>query len=752
MKKIVIQLFILVAFISCNLYSQEKHNDIDGIVYGVTGEVKEVLDGAIVKWINTRKGTLTENGGKFCIDTEKISDLRLIVMYTGYKTDTVAVGDKNFVEVVLHNTTTTKTIVVEGQTSTSFISDDKVKTEVITQMELKKDACCDLSGCFGKNASVDVAVTDILTNTKELKVLGLEGSYTQILVDNMPIMTGLVTKFGVTSIPGSLINRIMISKGSNSVIQGYESISGIMNVLLKDYSSSEKVFINGFLNSAFEPQFNLNAATKINKWNTLVSFQTVQESKRVDGNSDGYLDVPLTRRYMLYNKWNYGSPDKGDKTNAIIGFKYLDERRTGGQKNFNYDENLGSNTIYGQTVNLHNADAYARFSHSFENESQLKVFMAGDYFDQLSYYGTTRYDGKQRNFNINALYEFPVYKKSYLRFGASYKYENIIEDINFTAPIVSPVKKTYAGYYDKLESVPGIYTEGSFEFKEINLSLIGGFRADYHNDYNMIWTPRFLARFQLTKNTVVRASFGTGFRTVNPFSEYPSFLASGKDIKGVRNVKPEKTVNYGIDLLQYFVIGGASGNINFDFYKTVFNNKVIAECDAMPYMYMFTNFDDAGSNVFQVESSVNFLQHLDFKLAYKYIDLYYFKNGARLEQPFNSKHRILTGLTYTAPENSWILNLTMQWFGKQNLPSTANYSVQYQRPSESDAYAMLNAQFTKNFKYFEMYIGVENLLDFVQDNPIISAENPFSRNFDTSFIWGPTRGRDVYIGFRYLIR
>lgn len=748
MKKIIVQLLILIAVTTGNLYSQVNSKNVDGVVYGLTGSNKEPLEGAVVKWINTRIGTISEAGGKFQIESDKITDRRLVVIFVGYKTDTIAVGEKNFVEVSLHNIASTKTIVVEGQVSTSFISEENPKTEVITQLELKKDACCDLSGCFGKNASVDVAVTDILTNTKELKVLGLEGSYTQILIDNMPMMTGLVTKFGVTSIPGSLINRINISKGSNSVIQGYESISGIMNVLLKDFSSSEKLYVNGYLNSAFEPQFNVNAAAKVKSWNTLFAFQTIQESKRVDDNSDGFLDVPLTRRYMFYNKWKYGSQEANDKTNAMIGIRYLDERRIGGQKNFDYNQNLGSKSIYGQTVNLQNGDAYARMSHTFDNESQMKVFMTGGFFDQLSYFGTTKYDGKQRNFSVNALYEFPVYKKSYLRFGASYKYENIVEDINFLAPVT----KTYAGNYDKLESVPGIYTESSFEFKELNLSLIGGLRVDYHNDYGTITTPRFLARYQLTKNTVVRASFGTGFRTVNPFSEYPSFLASGKNIKGLRDVKPEKTFNYGIDLLQYFVIGGASGNVNLDFYKTVFNNKVIAECDAMPYMFMFTNFEDAGSNVFQVESSVNFLQHLDFKLAYKFIDLYYFKNGVRLEQPFNSKHRILSGVTYTYPGNLWIINLTMQWFGKQVLPSTAKYPVQYQRPTESDAYTMMNIQLTKNFKYFETYIGIENLLNYTQSNPIISADNPFDKNFETSYVWGPTRGRDVYIGFRYLIR
>ncbi|MBI5404001.1 MAG: carboxypeptidase-like regulatory domain-containing protein [Ignavibacteriae bacterium] len=747
MKK-VLALLVMLACVG-SLHSQVNQNEVKGVVYGLTGNIKEPLEGAVIKWIGTRKGTLTEKDGKFSIEADKISDRRFVVIFVGYKTDTVEVGDKNFIEISILNNASTKTIVVEGQVNSSFIDDhDHSKTEVITSAELKKDACCDLSGCFGKNASVDVTVTDILTNTKELKVLGLEGSYTQILVDNMPIMTGLVTKYGVTSIPGTLIDRINISKGSNSVIQGYESISGIMNVMLKDYSTSEKVLMNGFLNSALESQLNLNTSAKLKKWNTLFAFQTVQESRKVDDNGDGFLDAPLTRRYMFYNKWKYGSPEDSTNTNAVIGLRYLDERRIGGQKNFDYNSNLGSSTVYGQTVNLHNGDAYARINQLLGNQSQIKVYLNGGFFNQTSYYGATLYEGKQRNFNINALYEFPVFEHSTLRFGSSYKYENINEDVKF----LSASTKTYAGNYEKNESVPGVYTEGSFELEQLKLSFIGGVRVDFHNEHGTIPTERFLVKYQISDKTIARASFGTGFRTVNPYSEYPSFLGSGKDIRGIRNIQPERTINYGIDLLQYFVIGGLSGNVNVDFYKTVFSNKVIAECDAMPYMYMFTNFSDAGSNVFQVESSVNFLQQLDFKLAYKFIDLYYYKNGARLEQPFNSKHRVLMGITYTYPGNSWILNYYLQWFGKQSIPSTAKYPVQYQVPSESDAYAMMNIQFTKNFRLFEFYTGIENLLNYTQPNPIISADNPFDKNFETGYVWGPTRGREIYFGIRYMIK
>ncbi|MCE1165665.1 MAG: TonB-dependent receptor [Bacteroidetes bacterium] len=745
MKKI--QLFLLLVFFASQLNAQigSDNKTLNGIIYGSGAKDKETLEGAVIRWIHTKKGTVTDDKGKFSLSSDGITDKRIIVFYVGYNKDTVDVEGKDYVEVLLKGSFTTQQIVVESEVKSSFIDNSDKKTEIITQTELKKDACCDLSGCFGKNASVDVAVTDILTNTKELKVLGLEGSYTQVLVDNMPIMSGLVTKFGVTSLPGTLINKIMISKGSNSVMQGYESISGIMNVLLKDFATSDRFLLNGFMNSILEKQVNLNGTAKMKNWSTLASFQTVQESRRVDRNNDSFLDAPLTTRYMFYNKWKYGLKED-DKTNLTFAVKYLDEKRIGGQTNFNYDKDLGSNTVYGQTVNLQNGDLYARWGQKIGEASQMKIFASGSFFNQESYYGITKYNAKQRDGYVNALFEFPVFDKSYLRFGTSYKYQKIDEDIKF----LQPSDKTYAGSYEKYESIPGVFTEASFEFPKLNTAIIGGLRLDFHNKDNTITTPRLLVRHQLTKNTVIRASIGTGFRTVNLFSENANMLASGRNIIVPEELKPEKMVNYGVDVLQYITLGALSGNVNFDFYRTEFSNKVVQNYAMNPMAVTIINHGDAASNVFQVESNLTFFNNLDFKLAYKYIDLYHWHNGVKMEQEFNSKHRVLSSLSYSPRDRNWNVNFTMQWFGKQVLPTTKDYPAEFQRPSESDPYAVVNGQFSKNFRHFELYVGVENLFDFTQTNPIIDPQNPFSKYFDTSYIWGPTNGRTFYLGFRML--
>ena len=164
----------------------------------------------------------------------------------------------------------------------------------------------------------------------------------------------------------------------------------------------------------------------------------------------------------------------------------------------------------------------------------------------------------------------------------------------------------------------------------------------------------------------------------------------------------------------------------------------------------FLNNNDAASNVFQIESNLTFFNNLDFKIAYKYIDQYFYHKGMKMQQEFNSKHRVLSSVSYSPRDRNWNINMTMQWFGKQVLPSTKDYPEEFRRPSESDPYTVINGQLSKNFKHFELYAGVENLLDFTQTDPIIDPQNPFSPYFDTSYIWGPTNGRTFYIGFRLL--
>lgn len=719
-----------------------------GTVFGQGDNKKEPLDAAIVKWIGTTKGTITQPNGSFELSIEGITDKRLKISYTGYKTDTVEVGEQTYIEVVLNPNSTTSTIEVEDDKKSTHFGNLDAKTEIITSQELVKEACCDLAGCFGRNSSVEVAVTDIITDSKELKMLGLEGAYTQILVDNMPLMSGLNVKYGVSSIPGTLIDRITISKGSNSVLQGYESISGIMNVLLRDYDNSDRLLVNGFVNSMFEKQFNLNFTNPVNKrLSTILSLHTVQKSNVMDDNGDGFLDNPLTTRYVFYNKWKYNN--KESKTEFNVAGRLWNEERIGGQREDAHgSSHVAGQKMYQQTVKINSVEGYSRFGKQFGKSNGMKLYLSSSYYNQKSTYGDTKYDADQGNFSFSGFYEFEYVTRGFLKTGVSYKYQKINEIIAFG----DSTGKTYAGNYVKKESIPGVFLENSYSFLDDKASIMSGIRFDYHNEHKLVVTPRALLRWQPDKRIVLRASAGTGFRTINLFSEYSNILASARNIVIAENLKPEKIVNFGADVLVYFGATDYSGSINVDFYRTDFSNKIIPDYDTDPSKVIFANLNGkAFSNVFQSELSLSVLRNFDLKLAYKFIDLQYEKNGVKYEQPFNSKHRILGTLSYTTPGKEWLFSAGLNWFGKQRLPSTESNPVQYRLPTESKPYTLINMQVSKNFKYFELYTGVENLLNFKQDNPIIAADDPFGKYFDTSYIWGPTKGREIYAGFRFLL-
>ena len=742
----ILNLLVITAVIifTSTAYSQS----IKGAVFSNAGGKKDFLEDAVVKWINTTKGTITDSKGVFELSSKDISDRRLVVSYAGFKTDTVETEGKDYVEVMLTPNSTTSTIEVEDRKKSTSFGNYQSKTEIISSQELVKEACCDLAGCFGRNSSVEVAVTDILTDSKELKILGLEGAYTQLLIDNMPLMSGLNVKYGISSIPGTMIDKITVSKGSNSVMQGYESISGIMNVILKDYNNSERLLVNGFVNSMLEKQFNLNFTGKINdKWSNILTLHSVQKSNVMDDNGDGFLDNPLITRYVLYNKWNLSADEKNTEFN--IAGRYWNEERIGGQRDdLHGSSHTPEKKLYEQNLKINSFEAYSRFSRQFDESSGMKFYLSSSYYDQNSLYGFTAYDARQSFFNAMGFYEFEIMDRSFLKTGISYKYQNIDEAISFG----DTTSKTYAGNYIKKESIPGFFAENSVSFLDDEASLMTGIRLDYHNEHKLVVTPRALLRYQPSKVIVLRLSAGTGFRTVNLFSEYTNILASSRNIVITENPEPEKIVNYGADFIYYFSMDNISGNLNLDFYRTEFSNKIIPDYDINPREVIFSNLNGkAFSNVFQSELSLTVLRDVDVKLAYKFIDIKYEKDGIRYDQPFNSKHRILTTLSYTPLNNSWSFSAGLNWFGKQRLPSTASNPVQYRLPEESEPYTLINFQVNKNFKVIEFYAGVENLLDFKQENPIIAYDDPFGQYFDTSFNWGPTRGRELYAGFRFIL-
>jgi outer membrane receptor for ferrienterochelin and colicin len=714
----------------------------------VANEQGEPLIGANVYWLGSGTGVQTQSNGEFRISAEGIQDKRLIASYVGYTADTFEITGPIFLVFNLMSSQALNEIVVSGQRDGVIISDlSPIKTEQITQTELGKAACCDLAGCFETQTTVQPQTTNVITNSKELRILGLSGVYNQVLVDGFPVIQGLTYTYGISTIPGTVVDNIYVAKGANSVLQGYESISGQINVETKEPDKTDKLYVNAFVNSFAEKHLNANYAFRKNKWSNLTAFHMIQPADKIDKDDDHFLDLPLLTRYMVFNKWKYGNENELGWSSRI-GLRFVHEQRIGGQSFYDPDTDQGSTSVYGQTVNFNQPELWTKTGYRINAKHNIVFFASSFYQDQHSYFGTVKYDAQQTNFYGNIQHELN-YGSHNLKSGFSYRYLNLDEDIAFTD---NSLNRTYAGNYHRIENIPGVFAENTMRFFSDKLTWIAGIRGDQHNEFGFMFTPRTLIKYDLAPKTIVRANIGTGWRTVNLFSENIGLLVSSRDILFAEELEPEKAINYGINLVQKFETKDAllSGFLSLDYYHTGFQNQIFPDYDSDPTKAIIQNFTGTSvSNGFQAEVYLKLWERFEVKTGYTYLDVYHEVGETKELLPFNPKHKVLTTFGYAPLSNKFHFDMNLHWYGEQRLPDTKSNPEEFQRPDYSDPYTVVSAQLTYTFGAFEVYGGCENIFDFRQLQPIISWQDPFSPYFDTSSVWGPTKGREFYLGVRY---
>lgn len=715
----------------------------------VSNTKNEPLAGATVKWVGASVAQRSNESGFYSIVKNKTTTL-LVASYSGYIADTIDVSMDSTANFTLHPKGDLAEVVVTAEKEGIVLSNrSPVKLEILTSVELKKSACCDLAGCFETQSSVQSQTTNIITNAKELRILGLSGVYNQVLIDGFPMIQGLSFTYGISGIPGSLVDNIYISKGANSVLQGFESISGQINVETKKPDAKEKLFANVYMNSFAEKHLNIIANTKIKKWQSLLAFHTVQPANKIDNDKDLFLDLPLLTRYMLMNKWKYGK-EREWGWSSEIAVRFLNENRTGGQIFFNAKKDKGSSSIYGNTVALDQVDFWQKTNYRFNDIHRLTLYVSGFQQSQQSFFGSLSYKARQLNGFINLQHEFNITKNNTLKSGISYKHLQLTENIQFTDNFIA---RNYAGIYNNTENIAGFFAENVLSLFKDKLTWIAGVRADKHNNFGWQLTPRTLIKYDPSSKLTLRANAGLGWRTVNFFSENIGLLASSRNIVFAEKLQPEKAFNAGINITQKFEAENISGYISTDFYHTNFSNQIFPDYDTDPTKAIVKNYRGKSvSNGFQADFFLKLYKKFEVKLGYNYLDVYRVVNGSKEVLPFNARHKFLSTLSYKAVNNKLYIDANLHWFGRQRLPNTKSNPVIYQRPDFSSPYTTVAIQFTINFNKIELYAGCENIFNFRQAQPIISWQNPFSNYFDISSVWGPTRGRELYIGARWKLK
>lgn len=726
MKYILITILVIISSLS---YAQTT------LQGRVMNEEKEPLIGANVIIPNTSRGTLTDVNGHFSLQLSAEDD-EIVVSYVGYNPDTIEVTEQNHLQIILKSSELTE-VIVKG--SSTFVDElQPIHTAVITEKELLKAACCNLSESFETNASVDVSYSDAVTGARQIQMLGLDGLYVQINRENVPNIRGLTSRYGLGFIPGTWIQSIDVGKGAGSVVTGYESMTGQINVELKKPESMEKLFVNGYVSEMGRTELNLHGARKVSdQLSTGLFLHGNYFGTEVDRNDDGFVDIPKSRQLNLLNRWKY----EGDRINSQAGINLLVEDKTGGQIGFDWNDDAATSNLYGYKNLTKKAEVFGKTGILFPKKPYkgIGILYSGSVQELDADFGRKSYLGKEKTFYSNFIYQ-SIIDNSFHTFktGFSYlydEYEEVYNDSLFT----------------RTESVPGVFFEYSYTPAE-KFILVAGARNDFHNLYGSLFSPRLHIKYDLFEKTALRLSAGKGYRIPNPIAENTGVLVSSRDIVVTGEILPEKSWNYGATLTHEGDLLNKKVNLSLDYFYTSFENQMIVDMDRDPSKVFFTNLEGQSfAHSFQSEAAVDVSNNFDFKVAYKYYDVKSTLNGKLQQAPFISKHRMFGNMAYSSKYDIWKFDLTGQWHGRQRLPNTSEKPTEFRLDEYSPSYFTFNGQVSRAFRWGEIYLGGENLLNYQQESPIVAADDPFGPHFDASMTWGPIVGRMIYAGFRYKI-
>jgi outer membrane receptor protein involved in Fe transport len=724
MKKIAIMLLFLVMV-------SKAHSQLKGVVLGA-GEKTTALYGAKIKLLKNKIGVVSGEDGTFELTLPKDLPDTMVISAMGFSSDTIIV-DKNdrfiSLKVTLYSDQLLKEVIVEHKRAGHSIS--RLKTlhvEEINENELRKAACCNLSESFETNASVDVNITDAVSGAKKIQMMGLDGVYTQIQLENIPYLRGLESSYGLNSMPGTWIESIQITKGTGNVVNGYESMAGLVNLELKKPTEMERLFVNAYGSIFGRAELNLNAGHIINeKWSTGWFAHASGMFGEMDNNNDGFRDVPKGNNLAFLNRWNF----QGKKMEAQFGFNTYMDVKNGGQMGYERGSNMGK---YGVQLDSKHLGAFAKTGFFLKKpHTSFGIVYNAKYQTVDALFGIRQFKGEEKRAYMNAIYD------GY--FGTT---DHKIK-VGMSAVYVDMQQAVDTMENNRIEIVPGAFAE--YTFTGMRLTTVIGARGDYHNLYGFQFSPRVHSKFTLTEKTDLRFTAGKGWRVPNYMIDNISLLATSSPWLAPSEIKPEISWNIGGSLVQEFKLFKQKASISFDFYHTYFENQLIVDREG--YQTVFNNQKGQSySNSFQTELSFNILKNWDMRIAYKFLDVIAKYGGTSQQQVMIPRHRGFFNTGYITRNKRWEFNATISVFGESRLPGISPTDAVFY----SEIYPMLNAQITHVYKKWDFYIGGENITNYKQKNAIIDAQNPFGNTFDATQIWGPVMGINVYVGLRYSIK
>lgn len=615
-----------------------------------------------------------------------------------------------------------------------------VNGQLIGKDELFKAACCNLGESFVTNPSVDVNYSDAATGAEQIKLLGLSGKYVQMLTENLPDFRGASMPYALDYVPGPWMNSIQVSKGNSSVRNGYEAMTGQINVEYLKPEAEEGMSVDLYGEDDFSTEVNAEGNVHINDRLSTQFFGHFNNDKCDDSDGDGFQQMPTMRQFNFMNRWAY----LGSKYIFHGGLSGLHEKRESGQMPEHHNEN--GEPLFRVGIHTNRYSGYMKHALVLnrEHNTSLALMAEATLHDMDSNFGRKIYNVDEKNVYAQLMFETDITKMHNLSLGASLNHDYLDQHVRFTHNEAEPLTKIV-----EKETTPGAYAQYTFNYNGI-VTAMAGVRVDHSSVYGTFVTPRLHVKWQPNDIIGIRASVGEGYRTVHALAENNYMLAIGRKLVIGDNLKQERAWNYGLNASLNIPLGGRTLNVNAEYYYTHFMSQVDVDYDADPTQLRIDNIHGKSySHTFQVDASYDLFKGMSLTAAYRRNIVKGVYGGVLTDRALQGKWKGLLSASYKTPLGKWQFDATLQLNGGGRLPKPYKLddgTDSWNRTFKS--YEQLTAQVTRWFRHFSVYVGCNNITDFTQSVPVYNAQHPWSQTFDPTMVWAPTDGRKFYAGIR----
>ena len=629
---------------------------------------------------------------------------------------------------------------------------------LINQDELFKAACCNLGESFVTNPSVDVNYNDATTGARQIKLLGLSGTYVQMLTENLPNFRGTAAPYALGYVPGPWMKSIQVSKGSSSVRNGYESITGQINVEYLKPEEDEGVTVNLYGDTESRLEANADANLHITSHlNTEILAHYENRWGHHDGNGDGFQDMPGIRQYNLQNRWDY----LGRTYIFHGGISLVSEDRNSGQVVHHSSTHDNGLPLYKIGVESDRYEAYMKHAFVLDraHNASIALMATASMHEQSANYGVKTYTVNEKNVYAQLLFETDFTKMHNLSVGLSLNHDYLGQrvtgtDNGQTIGIINLTPRSNGQPYPTIavrqkETTPGAYAQYTFDWNH-RVTAMAGIRIDHSSVYGTFVTPRIHIKWQPSDIIGFRASAGKGYRTPFALAENNYLMASGRQLDIAKDLKQEEAWNYGISTALNIPLFGKTLTVNAEYYYTHFLQQAVIDYDSNNGHISIDNLNGKSySHTFQIDANYEILRGLTLTAAYRRNIVKSTYGGTLMDKPLTSKYKGLLTASYKTPLGLWQFDATVQLNGGGRMPSP--YTLTNGTPSwptRYHAFEQVSAQITRWFRHFSVYIGGENLTGRRQHTLIYGADNAWGSAFEPTMVWGPVHGAMAYVGIR----